>query len=58
MKNYELIAELMKLPAGYDVSFGASVAREDLGDLDQVFAGGTVDSIEVSEADALIELLC
>lgn len=58
MKNYELIAELMKLPAGYDVSFGTSVTKEDLDGRDQVFAGGTIDSIEVSESDKLIEFLC
>lgn len=58
MKNYEVIAELMKLPAGYDVSFGTSVTKEDLDGQDQVFAGGTIDSIEVSDSDKLIEFLC
>lgn len=58
MKNYELIVELMKFPAGYDVSFGTSVTNEDLSGQDQIFAGGTVGSIEVSETDELIELLC
>ena len=58
MKNYEVIAELMKLPAGYDVSFGTSVTKEDLDGQDQIFAGGAIDSIEVSDSDKLIEFLC
>ena len=58
MKNYELIAELMKLPAGYDVCFGTSVTKEDLNGQEQIFAGGIIDSIEVSESDELIEFLC
>lgn len=58
MKNYELIAELMKLPAGYDVSFGTSVTKEDMNGQEQIFAGGTIDSIEVDETEGLIEFLC
>jgi hypothetical protein len=28
--RYELVAELMELPAVYDVSFGTSITKEDL----------------------------
>lgn len=58
MKNYELIVELMKLPAGYDVSFETSVTKEDLNSQGQIFAGGTVDRIEVNESYKRIEILC
>lgn len=58
MKNYELIAELMKLPAGYDVFFGTSVTKEDMNGQEQIFAGGHIGDIEVSETDKRIEFLC
>lgn len=58
MKNYELIAELMKLPAGYDVSFGTSVTKEDLNGQEQIFVSGAINDIEVSETDELIEFIC
>lgn len=58
MKNYELIAELMKLPAGYDVKFGTTVQKEDINGHEQIFAGGDISDIEVSESDGIIEFLC
>lgn len=58
MKNYELIAELMKLPAGYEVSFGMPVFKDafENGE-DPIFAIGTVSNIEVDENEGVIELL-
>lgn len=58
MKNYELIAELMKLPAGYDLAFNVQVTKEDLGKEDRVFVGGTVLGFEVREDEGTIEFIC
>ena len=52
MKNYELIAELMKLPAGYEIEFykaeenGKPAVIEDITDF------------EIDEANETITLLC
>lgn len=58
MKNYELIAELMKLPAGYDVKFGTTVLKEDFNGEECIFAEGTIEDIEVGETNKIIEFLC
>lgn len=59
MKNYELVAELMKLPAGYEVGFGKTVLKDDfLNGQDTMFVGGTVSDIEVDETTGIIEFLC
>lgn len=49
MKNYELIEELMKLPAGYDVKFGCAVQKDEMEGKDMIFAGGSVEDIQVSD---------
>lgn len=58
MKNYELIAELMKLPAGYEVGFGKVVFKDEFkSGEDSIFVGGTVADINVDEGEGVIELL-
>lgn len=58
MKNYELIAELMKLPAGYEVCFGKTIVKEDfIDEQDSIFAGGNILDIQVDEGEGIIELL-
>lgn len=58
MKNYELIAELMKLPAGYEVSFGTTVFKDELKNgEDSIFVSGTVADIEVDENEGVITFL-
>ena len=58
MKNYELIEELMKLPAGYDVKFGCTVQKDEMEGTDMIFAGGSVEDIQVSDVQKMIEFLC
>jgi len=58
MKNYELIAELMKLPAGYDIAFTVQVTKEDMEKEDRILAGGTVREYEVNEDEGTIEFSC
>lgn len=58
MKNYELIEELMKLPAGYDVKFGRTVTKDEMKGKDIVFAGGDIEDIQVSCGENMIEFLC
>lgn len=58
MKNYELIAELMKLPAGYDIAFTVQVTKEDMEKEDRILAGGTVREYEVNEDEGTIEFIC
>lgn len=59
MKNYELVAELMKLPAGYEISFGKTVLKDEfLNGQDSMFVGGTVSDIEVDDTEGIIEFLC
>ncbi len=56
MKNYEVVAELMKLPAGYDVCFGKTVTKDDFTDeQEKIFAVGTITEITVAETDGIIE---
>lgn len=38
MKNYELIALLMELPAGYDIKFGKTVTKEDMNGEEAIFS--------------------
>ena len=58
MKNYELIGELMKLPAGYDVKFGCTVQKDDMEGKNMIFAGGDIENIEISDSEKTIEFLC
>lgn len=58
MKNYELIEELMKLPAGYDVKFGRTVQKDEMKGKDMIFAGGSIEDIQVSDGERMIEFLC
>ena len=58
MKNYELIEELMKLPAGYDVKFGRTVRKDEMEGNDIIFAGGSIEDIQVSDCERMIEFLC
>ncbi|MEI3592073.1 MAG: hypothetical protein V8Q05_04265 [Lachnospiraceae bacterium] len=46
MKNYELIALLMELPAGYDIKFGKTVTKEDMNGEDAIFFEETASDIE------------
>lgn len=58
MKNYELIAELMKLPAGYEVGFEKIVFKDKFENgEDSIFVGGTIADIDVDEGEGVIELL-
>lgn len=58
MKNYELIAELTKLPAGYEVSFGMPVFKDAFKNgEDPIFVSGTVANIKMDENEEVIELL-
>ncbi len=58
MKNYEVISELMKFPAGYEVNFGRNVSEDEFTNgLSTIFVGGTVSDIEVDETEGIIEFL-
>lgn len=58
MKNYELIAELTRLPAGYEVNFGKAVFKDEFENGENsIFVSGTVADIEVDENEGVIELL-
>lgn len=54
MKNYELIAELMKFPAGYDVCCGTGVTKNDIGELERIFVEGKVLDVELDEPEEKI----
>lgn len=52
MKNYELIAELMKLPAGYEIEFYK--ASENEGKIIYEY----IEDVEVDETSETITLMC
>lgn len=56
MKNYELIERLMELPAGYEIELGRTVTTEDMNGQDTVYFSGTVEDIDVADADRRIML--
>lgn len=56
MKNYELIAKLMELPAGFDIELTVRVDRGALQDKDFILAGGKAKELEVCGES--IELSC
>lgn len=58
MKNYELITELMKLPAGYEVEIRTSVSKEIFGKENEAFVIRDVDDIGVSDGTERIEFFC
>lgn len=59
MKNYELVAELMKLPAGYEISFGKTILKDEFKNgQDTMFVGGTVSDIEIDDTEKIIEFFC
>ena len=49
MKNYELIALLMELPAGYDIKFGKTVTKEDMNGEEAIFFEETASDIESND---------
>lgn len=58
MKNYELIAQLMKLPAGYDVKFEMTILKEDFNEEEQIFIEEMIENIETNETEQSIKFLC
>lgn len=57
MKNYELIAMLMKLPAGYEVISEKKITKEDLHGEDYVYSEGKVNCLKVYNMPKQISLL-
>jgi hypothetical protein len=57
MKNYELIALLMELPAGYDIKFGKTVTKEDMNGEEAIFFEETASDIESNDIKQEIYIL-
>ncbi len=57
MKNYELISRLMKLPAGYEITFGKMVKKEQFEDENEIYIEGTAEEIDVSNTHEEIHLI-
>lgn len=57
MKNYELMQELAKYPAGYEVVFGHTVTKEDMEDAEARYLQRSVVDLDVTNSAEIITLM-
>lgn len=54
MKAYELMEKLAKIPAGYEVNIGMTIAKEDLKGNDMVYIQQGAESVNASEEEVVL----
>ena len=57
MKNYELIAKLMRYPAGYDVKFSRVILAEEHEEHSDLMIDESIEDIDISDTSEEIVLL-
>ena len=54
MKVYELMEKLARIPSGYEVNIGMSIAKEDLNGNDMMYMQQEVADMDASEEEVVL----